>query len=120
MPGIGLVDELKADAGADDFIGDPLGHFVVGLAIEGSAGRRFAYAAPLFEKEAHARSLALLADAFDPCPVHWPGAGATFATDNHPTDAVKVQPPQVLQERFDGKEANTGPSVSENFDARNT
>ena len=60
----------------------------MGVVVEEAAGEFFAGAAPLFEEEGEVLLVALVAEAADPIGLHGAGAGAAFAANNHPVDAL--------------------------------
>ena len=112
----GRAAELPARSGG---AGRADGEIVPLAAVQEAAIAFFEYAAPLLEVEGDAGGEALVADVGGPFPVHRAGAGAGFAADDNPVDAVQVEAGQGAEEGFQGQELDGGVGLAQQVNPAN-
>src|ERR1019366_3054186 len=76
--------------------------------------------APLFEEERHASSRTLVANRERPFAFHGSGTSSTLTANNDPVNASQFEAPQILQQRFDGKETHRRRRRLQLWDSRQT
>ena len=72
-----------------DGLRDGTWHLIIGASMQQSAAPAFSCAAPLLEKERHARGATLLKDRLDPFRLHRSRARPGLSPDDHPMDPLE-------------------------------
>src|SRR5665213_384200 len=75
--------------------------------------------APLLEEERNPRCATLREYSTHPCGINRPGTVAALAAHDHPMDLAEVDPADVFEERFDGKETELRRRTAQHVDPRN-